>query len=111
MISPVLISTHEPFVLFSPPVQLRRGSDRAALVGTWHLARVNPPHVPSLTELQHCQSEEAALLERLRKLFMYPECLPGVSQLMAHHAYVLRIVMKAASPGWLLCCGRDGSLP
>lgn len=25
---------------------------------------------------------------------MYPECLPGVSQLMAHHAYVLCIVMK-----------------
>lgn len=41
---------------------------------------------------------------------MYPECLPGVSQLMAHHAYVLRIVMKAASAGWLLCCVRDGSL-
>ena len=39
---PVLISTHEPFVLFSPPVQVWRGSDRAALVGTWHLARVNP---------------------------------------------------------------------
>ena len=41
---PVLISTHEPFVLFSPPVQLWRGSDRAALVGTWHPARVNPLH-------------------------------------------------------------------
>ena len=29
--------------IFSPPVPLRRGSDRAALVGTWHPARVNAP--------------------------------------------------------------------
>ena len=28
---------------FLSPVQLRRGSERAALVGTWHPARVNPP--------------------------------------------------------------------
>ena len=31
------------FYFFSP-VQLRRGSDRVDLVGTWHLARVNPRH-------------------------------------------------------------------
>ena len=40
---PVLISTHEPFVLFSLPCPVEEGSDRAALVGTWHPARVNPP--------------------------------------------------------------------
>ena len=44
---PVLISTHEPFVIFSLPCPAEEGSDRAALVGTWHPARVNPPHQPT----------------------------------------------------------------
>lgn len=57
--------------------------------------REESPQDPTLTELQCCQSEEAVLLEWLRKLFMYPECLPGVSQLTAHHAHA----MKAASAG------------
>ena len=43
---PVLISTQEPFVTFSLPCAAEEGSDRAALVGTWRLARVNPPHTP-----------------------------------------------------------------
>ena len=42
---PVLISTHEPFVTFSLPCPAEEGSDRAALVGTWHPARVNPPQM------------------------------------------------------------------
>jgi len=33
------------------PVQLRRGSDRAALVGTWCPPRVNPPHETSTFSL------------------------------------------------------------
>ena len=47
------------FYFFSP-VQLRRGSDRAALVGTWHLARVNPLHVgiTSVLALLPSHSEE-----------------------------------------------------
>jgi len=28
---------------FLSPVQLRKRSDRVALMGTWHTARVNPP--------------------------------------------------------------------
>ena len=43
---PVLILTHETFVIFSLPCPVEEGSDRAALVGTWHPARVNPPHLP-----------------------------------------------------------------
>jgi len=31
-------------LLFFSPVQLRR-SDRVALMGTWHPAKVNPPHM------------------------------------------------------------------
>ena len=47
---PILISTHEPFVILS---LFQRGpaeeeKDRDALVGTWHPARVNPPHAGSL---------------------------------------------------------------
>jgi len=38
---PVLVSTHESFVVFFLPVQLKRGSDKVALVGTWHPARLN----------------------------------------------------------------------
>ncbi|KAM6211653.1 uncharacterized protein WM294_002823 isoform 2-T10 [Sarcoramphus papa] len=34
---------------FLSPVQLRRGSDKAALVRTWHLARVNPPQREDVT--------------------------------------------------------------
>ena len=36
---PVLISTHEPFIIFSLP-SLRRWSDRVALLGTRHLFRL-----------------------------------------------------------------------
>ena len=48
---PVLISTYEPFVIFSLPCPVEEGSDRAALVGTWHPARVNPPHKYISTQL------------------------------------------------------------
>ena len=41
---PVVISIHEPFIIFSLPCPAEEGSDRVALVGTWHPARVNPPH-------------------------------------------------------------------
>jgi len=41
---PDLISTHRLFILFSLPCPAEEGSDRAALVGTWCPARVNPPH-------------------------------------------------------------------
>jgi len=34
------------YIFFVSPVQLRKGSDRAALVASWHQARVNPPHMP-----------------------------------------------------------------
>ena len=40
---PVLISTQEPFVIFSLPCPVEEGSDRAVLVGMLHPARVNPP--------------------------------------------------------------------
>jgi len=42
----VLISTHEPFITFSLPCPAQKGSDRAALVGTWHPARVKSPQNP-----------------------------------------------------------------
>ena len=45
---PVLISTHKLFVIFSLPCPAEEGSDRAALVGTWCPARVNPPQGVSL---------------------------------------------------------------
>lgn len=38
-----LISTHEPFILFPVPCPAGEGSDGAALVGTWHPARVSSP--------------------------------------------------------------------
>lgn len=63
-------------------------------------------HVPTLMELQYCQSEEVDLAEWLRKLCMYSEW-----QLVTHRTYILQVAMKAASAGWLLCCGRNCSLP
>jgi len=41
---PVVISTLKPFIVFSHPCPAEEASDRAALVGTWCPARVNPPH-------------------------------------------------------------------
>ncbi|GAB0178674.1 AN1-type zinc finger protein 5-like [Grus japonensis] len=38
---PVALWTEEP-----TPEQLRNGSDKAALVGTWPPAKVNPPQIP-----------------------------------------------------------------
>jgi len=43
----VLISTHEPFVIFSLPCPVEVGSDRVALVGTWCPTRVNSPQACS----------------------------------------------------------------
>lgn len=43
----VLISTHEPLVIFSLPCLDVEGS-RATLVGVWLSARVNPPHMEQL---------------------------------------------------------------
>jgi len=38
---PVLILTHESFVIFSLPCPAEEVSDRVALVGTWRPARLN----------------------------------------------------------------------
>lgn len=40
----VLITTHEPFVLFSLCCAVAEGSDRGALVGAWNPTRVNLLH-------------------------------------------------------------------
>jgi len=45
---PALISTHEPFIVFSLPCPPEEGSDKMALVNTWHPARADPPQVVSL---------------------------------------------------------------
>ena len=42
---PFLISTHKRFVIPFLPCLVNEGSERAALVGTWPPARVNPPHL------------------------------------------------------------------
>jgi len=38
---PVLVSTHEPFIVFFLPCPGEEGSDGAALVGTWPPTRLN----------------------------------------------------------------------
>lgn len=43
---PVLTSTHEPFILFPLSCPDEEGSDRAALVGTWHPVRIKQLHKP-----------------------------------------------------------------
>lgn len=40
---PALVSTRKPFAIFSLPCPVVKGSDKVALVGTWHPARVKPP--------------------------------------------------------------------
>jgi len=59
---PVLISTLEPCVMFPLPGPDEEGSDRAALVGTWHLSRPNQNTDPKMKpENLGCSSP--ALLE------------------------------------------------
>lgn len=41
---PLFISTHKPFTIFSLSCPVVEGTDRMALVGTWHPARANLPH-------------------------------------------------------------------
>jgi len=41
---PGLISTKDPFVIFSLLCPSEGGSDRVAFVGIWHPTQVNPPH-------------------------------------------------------------------
>lgn len=54
---PVLITIHEPFVLYSLPCPAWEESDRVGLVGTWCPARINPPHVTSYIAM-FCSSVE-----------------------------------------------------
>lgn len=45
---PVLISTHKSYAIFFSPLSSWGGSDKAALVGTWFPAKVNPPQSQTL---------------------------------------------------------------
>jgi len=51
------------------PVQLWRGSDGAALVGTWHPARVNPPHISREKCLCFLQEEITLVNIPMARLF------------------------------------------
>ena len=58
---------------FLSPVQLRRGSDRVALVGTWHPARVNPLQLWSiLWELLPMRPSQTITPRTLQLLEMSP---------------------------------------
>lgn len=47
MTPPIPTSIHKPLVIFSLPYPSEEDSDRADLVGSWCLARINPPQLPS----------------------------------------------------------------
>ena len=53
--------------MFSLPCPAEQGSDRAALVGTWHPARVNPPHQGrEMTTQNQMRKRWSRLAKRMR---------------------------------------------
>jgi len=61
------------------PVQLWRGSDREALAGTWHPARINHDKLKMSMYYQHSSPSKSKTQQCLRRILTVSQPTPGQS--------------------------------